>query len=139
VVIELPVGPEVISGSTRMKGGTATKMVLNMLSTTAMVRWGKVYDNLMVDLRPVNQKLVRRAIRLIEEVGAVDHGRAAELLELAENSVKGAIVMARRGVDRAEALRLLAEHSDSLRSVIEAPREAGSAPPLRPPTPSPGK
>jgi N-acetylmuramic acid 6-phosphate etherase len=133
LVIELPVGPEVISGSTRMKGGTATKMVLNMLSTAAMVRWGKVYDNLMVDLRPVNRKLVRRAIRLIESVGEVDKASAAKLLTLAENSVKAAIVMARRGVDSSEAIRLLAESSGSLRSVIDPPGDTCPPPSGAPP------
>ncbi len=133
LVIELPVGPEVISGSTRMKGGTATKMVLNMLSTAAMVRWGKVYDNLMVDLRPVNRKLVRRAIRLIESVGEVDKASAAKLLTLAENSVKTAIVMARRGVDSSEAIRLLAESSGSLRSVIDPPGNTRPPPSGAPP------
>jgi len=139
LVIELPVGPEVISGSTRMKGGTATKMVLNMLSTAAMVRWGKVYDNLMVDLRPVNRKLVRRAIRLIESVGEVDTASAAKLLSLAENSVKAAIVMARRGVDNLEAIRLLAENSGSLRSVIDPPEENALPPCSPPPAPPRGR
>jgi N-acetylmuramic acid 6-phosphate etherase len=124
LLIELPVGPEVIAGSTRMKGGTATKMVLNMITTAAMVRWGKVYDNLMVDLRPTNQKLVRRAIGLIERVGEVDRRRAAELLRLSEDNVKAAIVMARRGVGSAEALRLLEGKGGFLRSIIEPDRPA---------------
>lgn len=118
--VELLVGPEVIAGSTRMKGGTATKMVLNMITTAAMVRWGKVYDNLMVDLRPVNQKLLFRAIGLIERVGGVDRDRAAELLRDAGHSVKVAIVMARRGVSRKEASRLLLQEGGFLRPVIEA-------------------
>jgi N-acetylmuramic acid 6-phosphate etherase len=119
VLIELPVGPEVIAGSTRMKGGTATKMVLNMITTAAMIRWGKVYDNLMVDVRPTNRKLVRRAVGLIERVGEVDPTRAAELLEQSGSEVKTAIVMARRGVGEEEARRLLAEQGGVLRRVID--------------------
>jgi N-acetylmuramic acid 6-phosphate etherase len=119
LVIDLPVGPEVIAGSTRMKGGTATKMVLNMITTAAMVRWGKVYDNLMVDLRPVNRKLRRRAIGLVERVGAVHRDQAAELLRLSGDNVKAAIVMARRGVGNAEALKLLEERDGLLRAVID--------------------
>ncbi len=119
VLIELPVGPEVIAGSTRMKGGTATKMVLNMITTAAMIRWGKVYDNLMVDVRPTNQKLVLRALGLIERLGAVDPVRAAELLERSGSEVKTAIVMARRGVSEDEARRLLATEDGVLRRVID--------------------
>ncbi len=118
--IELPVGPEVVAGSTRMKAGTATKMALNMVTTAAMIRWGKVYDNLMVDLRPANRKLVRRAIGLIEKLGGVGQEEAARLLSLAGRNVKAAIVMARRRVDLPEAVRLLDERHGLLRPVIEA-------------------
>ncbi len=118
--VELPVGPEVVAGSTRMKAGTATKMVLNMVTTAAMVRWGKVYDNLMVDLKPVNRKLVRRAIGLIERIGGVGQDQAALLLSLSGRNVKAAIVMARRKVGLPEAVRLLEEHQGLLRHVLEA-------------------
>jgi N-acetylmuramic acid 6-phosphate etherase len=128
IVIELPVGPEVIAGSTRMKGGTATKMALSMLTTAAMIRWGKVYDNLMVDLRPVNRKLVRRALRLVERLGGVGGDRAAELFRLSGGDVKKAIVMGRRGVDPSEAETLLSRAEGHLRPVIDPP------PPKDPPT-----
>ncbi|MGH7378493.1 MAG: N-acetylmuramic acid 6-phosphate etherase, partial [Thermoanaerobaculia bacterium] len=93
--------------------------VLNLVTTTAMIRCGKVYDNLMVDLRPVNRKLIRRAVRLVERVGEVGHGDASRLLGLAGDDVKAAIVMARLGIGRVEALRLLAEEGGVLRAVID--------------------
>ena len=102
-------GPEVLTGSTRMKAGTATKLVLNMLSTAVMVRLGHVYGNLMVNVQPANSKLADRARRIVSEAGGVDAARAAGLLEQAGGTVKVAIVMARLGVSRAEAeQRLLA-------------------------------
>jgi len=120
IVIELPVGPEIVAGSTRMKGGTATKMVLNMVTTAAMIRRGKVYDNLMVDLRPLNKKLVQRALNLIMRLGQADTARAAELFRLGGGNVKVAIVMARRGVLEDEARRLLDEKGWILRDVIDS-------------------
>lgn len=111
-------GPEVIAGSTRLKAGTAQKMVLNMLSSAAMVLRGKVYGNLMVDVRVTNQKLAQRARRIVAQAGQVDEDTAARLLEQTGNAVKPAIVMARRGVDAAEAVRLLAEADGFLRRVI---------------------
>jgi N-acetylmuramic acid 6-phosphate etherase len=123
VLIELPVGPEVIAGSTRMKGGTATKMVLNMLTTAAMIRWGKVYDNLMVDVRPANQKLVRRAIGLIQRLGETDERRATEILSISRGDVKAAIVMAKLGVGEEEARRLLTGSEGHLRPIIDGPAD----------------
>lgn len=111
-------GPEVLAGSTRMKAGTATKMVLNMLSTAVMVRLGKVYDNLMVDVRPTNVKLRRRAISLIEQVGGVSAARAETLLDEARGNTKAAIVMARRGCRFATARALLRRHAGRLRDVL---------------------
>jgi N-acetylmuramic acid 6-phosphate etherase len=106
IPIEVPVGPEVITGSTRMKAGTATKMVLNMLSTGLMIRLGYVYGNLMVNVQPKNEKLRDRARRIIRDAtGASDH-RAAELLNETE-SVATAIVMEQKGVDRKTAEALL--------------------------------
>ncbi len=99
-------GPEIVAGSTRMKAGTATKLVLNMLSTTAMIRLGYVYGNLMVNVQPTNRKLRDRARRIIAAAVGVDDDRAAELLEAA-GSVRTAIVMARRRVSKREAERLL--------------------------------
>ncbi len=97
------VGPEIIAGSTRMKAGTAQKLVLNMISTTTFIRLGYVYGNLMVNVQPKNHKLVERARRIIAQAAAVPYERAAELLEASGRSVRVAIVMARAGVDRAEA------------------------------------
>lgn len=93
-------GPEVIAGSTRMRAGTATKLVLNMLSTATMIRLGHVYGNLMVNVQPRNNKLEDRARRIIAEAAGVSYERAAELLTQARGQVKTAIVMSRLGVDR---------------------------------------
>lgn len=107
VVIAPLVGPEVVTGSTRMKAGTATKMVLNALSTTAMVRLGKVHGNLMVDLRVTCAKLQDRAERILSETLGLDRSEAVELLDAAEGQVKTALAMHRAGVDAPEARRLL--------------------------------
>ncbi|HEX7119249.1 MAG TPA: N-acetylmuramic acid 6-phosphate etherase [Longimicrobiales bacterium] len=109
VVIAPLVGPEVITGSTRMKAGTATKMVLNTISTAAMVKLGKVYGNLMVDLQVTCQKLRDRGERILVETLGVDRPRAAELLDASGGHVKTAIVMERLGVEREEARRRLDE------------------------------
>jgi len=113
------VGPEIITGSTRLKAGTATKLILNMLSSISMIKIGKVYNNLMVDVQAWNEKLVDRAKRLIMELGKVDHNRAEELLNQAHGKAKVAIVMARRNVDYDEAIRLLKDNDDLLRKVID--------------------
>jgi N-acetylmuramic acid 6-phosphate etherase len=112
------VGPEIITGSTRLKAGTATKLILNMLSSISMIKMGKVYNNLMVDVQAWNAKLVDRSKRLIVEVGGVDHEKATELLEMARGSAKIAIVMARRDIEYEEAVSLLRENDGSLRKVI---------------------
>jgi N-acetylmuramic acid 6-phosphate etherase len=111
-------GPEVLAGSTRMKAGTATKLVLNMLSTAVMVRLGKVYDNLMVDVRPTNAKLRRRAISIIEQIGGVSGTRAAALLDEAHGNTKAAIVMAHRGCRLSTARALLRRHGGRLRDLL---------------------
>ncbi len=109
IAIEPLPGPEVITGSTRMRAGTATKLVLNMISTATMIRLGHVYGNLMVNLQAKNEKLVDRARRIIVAAAQVDYSRATELLEESGKSVKTAIVMARARVPRLEAeLRLAA-------------------------------
>ena len=131
LAIEIPVGPEVIAGSTRMKAGTATKLVLNSLSTAAMIRWGKVYDNLMVDLTPTNEKLRGRAVGLVARLASVPTVRAAQLLGTAGGEVKTAIVSEKLGVDPAQARAILARHGGQLRAALEA--GAGSA--LTPPEP----
>jgi N-acetylmuramic acid 6-phosphate etherase len=102
-------GPEAITGSTRLKAGTATKLVLNTISTGAMIRMGYVYGNLMVNVQPRNAKLEARAIRIIVAAGGVGAPRAAELLGMSGRSVKTAIVMARLGMDRGAAEHLLSE------------------------------
>lgn len=104
IPIGVETGPEVITGSTRMKCGTAQKMVLNMLSTGAMIRLGKVYGNLMVDVMPTNEKLVRRAISIVATAAGVDEEEARRTLEACGFSVKTAIVMLVRG-ESAEAAK----------------------------------
>ena len=101
-------GPEVVAGSTRMKAGTAQKLVLNMLSTGAFIRLGYVYGNLMVNVQPKNTKLVDRARRIVAKTAGVSYERAAELLAGGGNNVRTAIVMARAGIGREEAERRLA-------------------------------
>ena len=107
IPIVLLVGPEVVAGSTRMKAGTATKMVLNMLTTASFIRLGYVFGNLMVNVQPKNAKLADRARRIIERAAAVPYERAGELLAEAGDNVPLAIVMARAGMDRSGAQRLL--------------------------------
>src|SRR5690606_13545869 len=109
VVIAPLVGPEVITGSTRMKAGTATKMVLNTITTSAMVKLGKVFGNLMVDLQVTCEKLRDRGQRILMETLGVDRSRAADLLERAGGHVKTAIVMGSLDIDRDEARRRLQE------------------------------
>jgi N-acetylmuramic acid 6-phosphate etherase len=121
VVIFVPVGPEVVTGSTRMKAGTATKLVLNTLTTGAMIRLGKTYGNLMVDLKAWNEKLVDRSRRIVMETTGLPRERAREVLAEADGQVKTAIVMARRGVGREEAERLLAAHQGHLRVIVGDP------------------
>ncbi len=113
------VGPEVVTGSTRLKAGTAQKLILNMISTASMIRLGKVYGNLMVDVRVSNQKLAERARRIIREVTGISEEEAAALLEQSGNEVKTAIVMALLGVDAANARSQLAANQGVLRGVIE--------------------
>ena len=122
------VGPEVVTGSTRMKAGTATKLVLNTITTGAMIRLGKTYGNLMVDLRATNNKLIDRSRRIVMEVCGVTGDEATTLLERAGKSVKTAIVMQKKGVSREDAERLLAENGGVIRRVIH-----GAPPPVEAP------
>lgn len=103
IAIAAVTGPEPVTGSTRMKAGTAQKMVLNMLSTGAMIRLGKTYGNLMVDVQPSNSKLRDRAIRIVTEATGLDRDAAVTLLQEAEGDVKTAIVMELMGISAAEA------------------------------------
>ncbi len=112
------VGPEVIMGSTRMKAGTAQKLVLNMISTCAMIQLGKVFENMMVDLMATSKKLVERSRRVVMVVTGVDYDTAADCLVLAGGSVKKAIVMIEMGVSAADADRLLARSSGFVRQAL---------------------
>jgi N-acetylmuramic acid 6-phosphate etherase len=120
------VGPEVVTGSTRMKAGTATKLVLNTITTGAMIRLGKTYGNLMVDLRATNNKLVDRSQRIVMEVCGVTREEATTLLDRAGKSVKLAIVMQKKNASREEAEKLLAENGGIIRRVTNEP-----PPPIR--------
>jgi len=113
------VGPEIIMGSTRMKAATAEKMILNMLTTTAMIRLGKVYGNMMVDLRATSQKLVERSKRVIMMVTGVDYDAAERALKRAHESVKVAIVMIKVKVDYNRALDLIEGADGFVRRAIE--------------------
>lgn len=112
------VGPEIVSGSTRMKAGSAQKLVLNMISTSAMIRLGKVYNNLMVDLKPVNHKLLLRARRLIALATGAGAEEAATLFEASEGQVKTAIVMKLAGLSRAEAQAALAKNGGRIADTV---------------------
>lgn len=116
--VEVATGPEVIGGSTRLKAGTATKMVLNMVSSGAMVRLGLVYSNLMVNVQPRNAKLVDRAERIIMAVAGVRRAEASRALEGAGKDVRTAIVMAKLGLGREAAAARLAAAGGRLRDVI---------------------
>jgi N-acetylmuramic acid 6-phosphate etherase len=123
-------GPEALTGSTRLKAGTATKMVLNIVTTGAMIRWGRAYGNLMVDLRANSAKLRDRGERIVMEVCSLDREGARQAIEAAGGMVKTAIVMVKRGVGREEAGRLLAEAGGRARVAVGEPpppvREAAS-------------
>jgi N-acetylmuramic acid 6-phosphate etherase len=118
--IEPKPGPEVISGSTRMRAGTATKLVLNMISTAVMIRLGHVYGNLMVNVQPTNQKLTARAERIIRHATGVTAERASELLKAADGRVRTAIVMHNKNVTREEAERLLARSRGRVREALRS-------------------
>ena len=121
--IAVVTGPELVAGSTRLKAGTAQKMVLNMLSTAAMIRLGKVHDNLMVDLRVSNAKLAARARRMVAQLGGVGEERAAKLLEATGQSVKPAVLMARCGLDADSARARLAACDGVLRAALDGQEE----------------
>lgn len=109
------VGPEILAGSTRLKAGSATKMILNILTTASMVRLGKVYGNRMIDLRPISRKLRARARMLVQELGGASEARARRLLNAADGQAKVAILMARRRLSAREARRRLSLAGGSLR------------------------
>lgn len=118
--IEAVTGPEVLTGSTRLKAGTATKLVLNMLSTGAFVRLNKVYGNLMVDVQTTNAKLKARAVRIVAEAVACNETLAQQLLDQCDGEVKAAIVVGRKRVAPAVARTLLLTHDGSVRDALAA-------------------
>ena len=118
VVIRVETGPEVITGSTRMKAGTATKLVLNMISTATMIQLGKVYGNLMVDLMAVNEKLVDRGTRIISQLTGLDNDESQKALFAADKSVKKAVIMVKKECSLDEAGELLANEKGLLRNII---------------------
>jgi N-acetylmuramic acid 6-phosphate etherase len=118
ISIAAETGPEVVAGSTRMKAGTAQKMVLNMLSTAAMVRLGYVYGHWMINVAKTNQKLRRRAVRILTEAGAVDVSQAQHALRLAGHDLRAALVMLKRGLSAAQARRMLAKVHGNLRKAM---------------------
>jgi N-acetylmuramic acid 6-phosphate etherase len=120
VAIAPVVGPEVIAGSSRMKAGTAQKMVLNMLSTATMIRLGLVYSNLMSNVRATNEKLRRRACAILAEETGLSAEEAARVFESAGHDLRIALLMARCGLSKDEAERLLKRHADSVRRAIDS-------------------
>jgi N-acetylmuramic acid 6-phosphate etherase len=118
VVIRPLTGPEVLTGSTRLKAGTATKLVLNQITTIAMVRIGKVHENLMVDLRAANRKLWDRGARIVSMLTTLARDEAMELLRQAEGHVKVAVVMHHRKTDAAGAIQLLDQSKGNLRKAL---------------------
>lgn len=119
IAIEAVVGPEVITGSTRMKAGTAQKMILNTISTGIMIKQGKVYQNVMIDVQPTNDKLIDRASRIISETAAISLKEAQTYLRLADNNVAVAIVMAKTGKNKMEAAQLLTKYHCNVSAVLK--------------------
>ena len=118
--IRLPVGAEIVSGSTRLKSGTVTKMALNILSTGSMVQLGKVYGNRMVDVAVTNTKLLDRALQMIEDLTQLERAAASELLEASGRSVKVALLMHWTKIDRPKAEEILAQNQGQLRSAVDS-------------------
>jgi N-acetylmuramic acid 6-phosphate etherase len=117
--IEPVTGPEILTGSTRLRAGTATKLVLNMISTAVMVKLGHVYGNLMVNVQPTNQKLEDRARRIIQEAAGVSYEEASNLLDQAGRNVRVAIVMQKKQMSREEAETVLARSNGRLREALK--------------------
>ena len=117
-IINLPVGPEIIGGSTRLKAGTTTKIVLNMISTAAMIKLGKVYKGYMVDVIPSNKKLRKRALRIIQEITGCENEEAETLLDKSGGNAKTSILMYMKGLSCEDARELLKRSGDSLRKAL---------------------
>lgn len=120
IAIEMPTGPEILSGSTRLKAGTATKLALNMLSTLTMVQLGKVYKNLMVDMKPSNIKLQDRSVRIVQKALDVEREAAADLYAAADKNTKVAITMGITGADKDAAAKALKENDGFIRRAVDA-------------------
>jgi N-acetylmuramic acid 6-phosphate etherase len=120
IEIRLPVGPEILSGSTRLKSGTVTKMALNILSTGSMVKLGKVYGNRMVDVAVTNTKLLDRALQMIQDLTQLDRSAASELLAASGRSVKVALLMHWTQVDRSQAETILTQNHGQLRAAVDS-------------------
>ena len=118
--IRLLTGPELLTGSTRLKAGTATKMALNVISTSVMVRLGKVYGNRMVDLAATNSKLVDRSLRILSDLAGTSRDQGLKLLDDAGGSVKLALLMAAAGLNHEDATGLLQNHRQNLRAALQA-------------------
>jgi len=119
-ILSIIVGPEIITGSTRMKAGTATKMVLNMITTTAMIKLNKTFGNLMVDLKASNQKLWNRGARIVSHLTDLDYDDSLELLKQADGEVKTAIVMRKLSMNAKDARKKLSVHSGSMRKAVSS-------------------
>lgn len=119
IAIDTVVGPEVLTGSSRLKSGTAQKLVLNMLTTASMILMGKCYQNLMVDVQASNEKLKTRAIRIVMQATDCDKALAEETLKLADQNAKLAIMMILSGLDRAQAEALLEKHQGKLQLALK--------------------
>jgi len=119
IKIEIDLGPEVLSGSTRLKAGTAQKLICNMLSTASMVGIGKIYENLMVDLQPTNNKLIERAKKIIMEATSCDYETADKYLTLSKNRPKVAIVMLLTGLSYSQSIEKLEESNGFVREAVE--------------------
>ena len=117
--IEVVTGPEVLTGSTRLKAGTAQKLVLNMISTTSMIKLGKAYQNLMIDVKPTNDKLVERAKRIIMQATDCDYQTAADTLKSADQDVKVAIIMILTGSDKDKAVKNLKQNDGFVRKAMK--------------------
>jgi len=139
LVIAPAPGPEVLAGSTRLKAGTATKLVLNTLTTASMTRLGRVYGNRMIDVQPRSRKLRERAIRLVAELGRVPTPRARRALAASDGSVRAAIVIARTSCSPGTAARALRQSGGSLDAALAALREIRGASPRRRSRPSPAR
>ena len=122
-ILKVFVGPEIISGSTRMKSGTATKMILNMITTITMIKLNKTYGNYMVDLKVVNNKLLLRAVNIIKVLTDIDSDEAEDILNKSKGKVKNAIIMKKLNVDYMKSIELIKNFNGSLRLILNEHRK----------------